>query len=116
MTDLQKFVNEEIRNCENLSLEEKCDKVKSVIQYASQKDTSQIEKLTVEQNSSDVWHKARYCHITASRCHEVMTQMKTIEKYVSQNTDNLVRRLLYPKKICTPAMEKGRIWEEKAFD
>ena len=45
-----------------------------------------------------------------------MKRMKTIEKDVSQNTENLVKRLLYPKKICTPAMEKGRIWEEKAFD
>ena len=116
MTDIQKFVNEEIRNDENLSLEEKCEKVKSAIGYASQKDISQIEELTIEQNSSEVWHKARYCRITASRCHEVMTRMKTIEKDVSQNTENLVKRLLYPKKICTPAMEKGRIWEEKAFD
>ena len=66
-------------------------KVKGMMEYASEKDVKQIEKLTVEQNQSDIWHKARYCHITASKCHDVMTRMKTIDKDSSQNTDNLVK-------------------------
>ena len=96
-------------------MNEKCEKVKRAIGNASHMDVRQIEELTIEQNESDIWHKARHCRITASKCHEVMTRMKTIEKDDSQNTKNLVKWLLYPNKICTLAMEKGKNWEEHAF-
>ena len=101
-------MNEELSADELLSLPEKCAKIKSLIDVSSEKDRSNIQKLTVEQNDSDIWHKARYCHITASRCHEVMTRMKTLEKDNSKNADNLLKHLLYSKNICTPAMEKGK--------
>ena len=108
-------MTEEISGDGSLSLDEKCEKVKNLIRQASDKDMAQIKELTIQQNESDIWHKARYCHITASKCHEVMTQMKRIEKDKSQNTDNLLKRLLYSKNICTSAMEKGRKWEEYTF-
>ena len=114
-TDLHGFISKELSGDDNLSLEEKCEKMKCVLGNASGTDIKNIAELTVDQNESDMWHKARSCRITASKCHDVMTRMKTIDKDSSQNTDNLVRRLLYSKNICTSAMEKGRIWEEKAF-
>ena len=114
-TDLHGFINKELSGDDNLSLEEKCEKMKHVIGNASETDIKHIAELTVDQNESDMWHTARSCRITASKCHDVMTRMKTIDKDSSQNTNNLVRQLLYSKNICTSAMEKGRIWEEKAF-
>ena len=91
-------------------------KIKGLMNHASEKDMRQIEEMTIQQNGSEIWHKARYCRITASKCHDVMTRMKTLEKDKLQNTDKLLRRLLYGKKICTSAMEKGRKWEEYAFN
>ena len=91
-------------------------KIKGLMNHASEKDMRQIEEMTIKQNDSEIWHKARYCCITASKCHDVMTRMKTLEKDKLQNTDNLLRRLLYGKKICTSAMEKGRKWEDCAFN
>ena len=108
-------MTEELSGDGSLSLDEKCEKVKNLIRQAPDKDIAQIKELTIQQNESDIWHQARYCHITASKCHEVMTRMKRIEKDKSQNTDNLLKRLLYSKNICTSAMEKGRKWEEYAF-
>ena len=114
ITDLHKFLDEALSGDEIQSLPEKCAKVESLL-HASDKDRRQVEQLTTEQNESDIWHRARYCHITASKCHEVMTRMKILEKDKLQNADNLLKRLLYSKNICTSAMEKGRKWEEYAF-
>ena len=114
ITDLHKFLDEALRGDEIQSLPEECAQVESLL-HASEKDRRQIEQLTTEQNESDIWHRARYCRITASKCHEVITRMKTLEKDKLQNADNLLKRLLYSKNICTSAMEKGRKWEEYAF-
>ena len=45
----------------------------------------EIERLTQKQNASDCWHKARYTCVIASWCHEVMSQLKTLEKDETQN-------------------------------
>ena len=116
LADLHKLVKDELKHDEVLTLPEKCAKIENLLDNISDSDRTEIEKLTIEQNESNMWHKARYCHITASRCHEVMTRMKTLEKDKTQNAENLLKRLLYSKNICTSAMEKGRKWEDDAFN
>ena len=105
----------EASDTDNLSLDTKCQKVQNSVGSASQEDIRQIEELTVNQDKSDLWHTARYSCITASRCHEVMTRMVTLEGDVNQNSDNLIQRFIYPKNVCTGPMKKGKKWEEKAF-
>ena len=46
---------------------------------------------------------------------KVMTRMKTLEKDETQNSENIVKRFLYPKNVSTKAMEMGRKWEKTAF-
>ena len=41
--------------------------------------------------------------------------MKTLEKDETQNSDNIVKRFLYPRNVSTKAMEMGRKWEKTAF-
>ena len=77
-----------------MSLEEKCEVVKKNIPDITEEDISTIEQLTKNQNKSDLWYKARYCCITASKCHEVKTRMDTLEKKSDQTCDNLLRRFL----------------------
>ena len=113
--DLEGLVCCVIEGNEDMSWEEKCATIKKIVGSISKENIVEIERLTQKQNESDCWHKARYARVTASRCHEVMTQMKTLEKDETQNSDNIVKRFLYPKNVSTKAMEMGRKWEKTAF-
>ena len=110
--DLEGLVCCAIEGNEDMSWEEKCATIKKIVVSISKENILEIERLTQKQNESDCWHKARYAHVTASRCHEVMTRMKTLEKDETQNSDNIVKQFLYPRNVSTKAMEMGRKWEK----
>ena len=103
--DLRKLVHCDMELYDNLQWEEKCEKVKESVGTITRDDIHEIEQLTVQQNDSEYWHKARFGRITASKCHEVMTQMKTLDKDETQTSENIVKWFLSPKNICTKAME-----------
>ena len=95
--------------------EEKCEKLKESVGTIMRDDIHEIEQLTVQQNDSEYWHKACFGRITASKCHEVMTRMKTLDKDETQTSENIVKQFLSPKNICTKAMETGGKWEKDCF-
>ena len=113
--DLAGLVCSVMEGNEYIPWEQKCAKVKEIVGSISKDNIIEIERLTQMQNESDIWHKARFARVTASRCHEVMTRMTTLEKDKTQNSDNIVKRFLYPKSVSTKAMEMGRKWEKTAF-
>ena len=78
--DLRKLVHCDMELYDNLQWEEKCEKLKESVGTIMRDDIHEIEQLTVQQNDSEYWHKARFGRITASNCHEVMTRMKTLDK------------------------------------
>ena len=105
--DLAGLVCSVMEGNEYIPWEQKCAKVKEIVGSISKDNIIKIERLTQMQNESDIWHKARFARVTASRCHEVMTRMTTLEKDKTQNSDNIVKRFLYPKSVSTKAMEMG---------
>lgn len=113
--DLRKLVHCDMELYDNLQWEEKCEKLKESVGTIMRDDIHEIEQLTVQQNDSEYWHKAHFGRITASKCHEVMTRMKTLDKDETQTSENIVKRFLSPKNICTKAMETGGKWEKTAF-
>ena len=72
--DLEGLVCSAMEGNEDVSWEEKCTTIKKIVGSISKENIVEIERLTLKQNESDCWHKARYAHVTASRCHEVMTR------------------------------------------
>ena len=113
--DLHEYLKSIINEETNLSTEEKCEMITKSMPHTERSDIDEIEKLTINQSKDDLWYKARRGRVTASRCHEVMTRMETLAKDNSQNCDNLLKRILYPSDISTPAMQIGRRWEDKGF-
>ena len=113
--DIEGLVCSAIEGNDNMSWDEKCATIKKIVGSILKDNIFEIERLTQRQNESDCWHKARYARVTASRCHEVMTRMRTLEKDEIQNSDNIVKRFLYPKNVNTKAIEMGHKWEKTAF-
>lgn len=113
--DVEKLVLKEINCEEKMPLEDKCAFLKGTLPAASEGDIQKIADLTRNQHETELWHTARHGRITASTCHDVKTRMATLQRDPTQSADNLVRRLLYPKPINTPAMMIGRNWEGKAL-
>ena len=115
MLDLHDYTTSMVKDENNMSLEENCEVVKKNIPDITEEDISTIEQLTKNQNKCDLWYKTRYCHITASKCHDVKARIDTLEKKSDQTCDSLLRRFLYSANVSTPAMAIGQKWEGKAF-
>ena len=100
----------------DISVSERCDIIWKNLPSMSKEDIETIQKATIEQSRSNLWHKARVYRITASKCHDVMTRMNTLERDQTQTADNLIKRVLSANEVMTPAMELGKKWENKAVE
>ena len=79
--NLKLLVESEINGNDSLSWEEKCGKMKGILARISMDDIHEIESVTEKQSESELWHKGRFVRVTASTCHDVMTRMKSLDKY-----------------------------------
>ena len=95
--------------------EVKCKKLKGTLSMISNDDICEIESVTEKQSESELWHKARYARVTASKCHDVMMRMRSLEKDETKTSNNLVKRFLYSRNVSTKPMEMGKKWEKTAF-
>ena len=81
----------EINGNDHLSWVEKCGKMKGILARISMDDIHDIESVTEKQSESELWHKARFACVTASMCHGVMTQMKSLDKDETKTSENIVK-------------------------
>ena len=80
----------EINGNDSLSWK-KCGKMKGILARISMDDIHEIESVIEKQSESELWHKARFSHVTASMCHDVMTQMKSLDKDETKASENIVK-------------------------
>ena len=84
--DLYEYIRKKDVGGGDLSVSERCDIIWKDLTTASKEDVEKIQQATTGQSESSLWQKARSYHITASKCHNVMTRMTTLQKRPKANT------------------------------